>query len=69
MSASKRQQKQYAPSENVVRRIGRWRVVRTVGGYNLQHLGQVKGGTVWKNNAFKINRDDALELLNTKRIR
>lgn len=69
MSASKRQQKQYAPSENVVRRIGRWRVVRTTGGYNLQHQGTVKGIVTWKNDAFKINRDDALELLNTKRVR
>ena len=69
MSASKQQQKQYAPSENVIRRIGRWRVVRTIGGYNLQYLGTVRGRPAWKNDSFKISRDVALEELNTKRVR
>lgn len=69
MSASRAQQKQYAPSENVVRRIGGWRVVRAVGGYNLQNHGKVKGVPTWKNVSFKINRDEALALLMTKRVR
>lgn len=67
MSASKKQQKQYAPSEHVIRRIGRWRVVRSTGGYNLQHQGLQKGVLTWKNDAFRVSRDAALDLLKSKR--
>ena len=66
MSASKKQQKQYAPSEHVIQRIGRWRVVRATAGYNLQYMGTDRK---WSNKAFRVNRQKALDLLLEKRTR
>lgn len=57
------QAKKYAPSEQVVARIGRYRVTRAVRGYNLQS----QTGKEWKNKAFRVSREEALALLNEKR--
>jgi hypothetical protein len=62
---SANQQKQYAPSEQVISRFGYWRVVRAPRGYNLQRR-TAKGA--WVNKTFKVDKQEALNLLKENRM-
>lgn len=55
----------YAPSEQVISRFGRWRVVRSVRGYNLQSQ---NGKGLWVNKSFKVDKQEALTLLKEHRM-